>query len=92
MNLLGITNNFLFPSVTVNCMGNNLNIVKPRYSEQILSVPWQWLKQHSQKCQILKDFTSVNIIMTALNVFFIELTSLSPHFFNTMVTVLQKYL
>ena len=66
--------------------------LKLRYSEQILSVPWQRLKQHSLKCQILKDFTNVNIIMTTLNIFFIELTSLSLHFFNTMVTVLQKYL
>ena len=29
-----------FTSLIVKCMEKNLNIMKPRYSEQILPVPW----------------------------------------------------
>lgn len=62
-------------------MGNNLNMVISRYSEQILS-ELHFLRPFSDaplamvkttltniKCQILKDSTNVNIIMTTLNIY-----------------------
>ena len=39
---LHITNDFLYPS-EVECMEKYLDITKPRYSEQILPVPWQFV-------------------------------------------------
>ena len=41
-----ITNDILRPKV-VQYMENNLDIMKPRYSEHILAVPWPFVKSRS---------------------------------------------
>ena len=41
--VLGITNNFLFIPAIVKYMKKNLDITKPRYSKQILPVPWPFV-------------------------------------------------
>ena len=40
---LGLTNDFLYP-VIVQYMKKYLDLTKPRYSEQILPVPWHFVK------------------------------------------------
>ena len=42
----GITNDFLYPN-KVKYMEKNLDITKPRYSEQFLPVPWPFVFQGS---------------------------------------------
>ena len=37
--VLGITNDFLYPPIIVKYMKKNLDITKPRYSKNILEVP-----------------------------------------------------
>ena len=41
--VLDIANDFLYPSIIVKYMEKNLDITKPRYSEQILPVPWSFV-------------------------------------------------
>ena len=41
--VLSMTNYFLITPVIVNHMKKNLDIMKPRYSEQILPVPWPFV-------------------------------------------------
>ena len=58
--VLNITNNFLYPSIIVKYMEKDLNIMKSRYSRQVLPIPLPFviLKFHFSSCLLFTGYFS----------------------------------